>query len=243
MLFAGFHELFPSGLRHLVLLIDPDTFEFNHYADILHRGRGVFSAVFLGGSHITEGNTSDTLKAVRSLTDVPVILFPGSVMQIVEGADALLFISLLSGRNPELLIGQHVLAAPKIRSLKIPVIPTAYILINSGAPTTASYISNTQPIPSNKPAIAAATALAGALLGFKAVYLDGGSGSDSEVPVASIAAVRKAVSLPLICGGGIRSVRAVQTAFDAGADVVVIGNALEQSAVLLNELMEGIWQK
>ncbi|MCB0483021.1 MAG: geranylgeranylglyceryl/heptaprenylglyceryl phosphate synthase [Flavobacteriales bacterium] len=243
MQFADFYTFFPADRKHLVLLVDPDTFRFDYYADLLKEADGLFSAIFLGGSHLSHGDVAHTLKALRGISSLPILLFPGSVTQVTEGVDAILFLSLLSGRNADFLIGQHIWAAPKIKAFGTPVMPTAYLLVNSGAPTTASYISGTQPIPADKPQITAATALAGEMLGLRVVYIDGGSGADGAVPPETLAAVRAAVAIPIITGGGLRSAQGVADAFNAGADVVVLGNALETEISLLAALKKGIWQK
>ena len=176
--------------------------------------------------------TTERLDAVvryaKAHSSKPVVLFPGSVDQVHGEADALLLLSVISGRNPELLIGQHVVAAPRIKALGLETISTGYMLVDSGRTTTALYMSQTLPIPAHKPEIAAATALAGEMLGIQAMYLDGGSGAREPVPEAMIRAVRKAVNVPVIVGGGIRSEAAAQAAWDAGADVVVVGTAFEE---------------
>lgn len=185
--------------------------------------------IFVGGSLVTESNFHSCVEGIAQQTEKPVVLFPGSPDQINEKADALLFLSLISGRNPDLLIGQHVIAAPRLRHSALEVIPTGYMLVESGRLTTALYVSQTLPLPANKPEIAAATALAGQFLGLQLIYLDAGSGADVPISPSTIEAVRKTVSLPIIVGGGIRSVEQAQAAWNAGADVVVVGTALEQN--------------
>jgi putative glycerol-1-phosphate prenyltransferase len=192
--------------------------------------------LFVGGSLITGAAFDQTVQQIKQATSLPLILFPGSPMQLTASVDAVLFLSLISGRNPELLIGHHVLAAPRIKELGLETIATGYMLIDCGKPTTASYISNTTPIPHNKPEIAATTAMAGEMLGLQCLYLDGGSGAFQPVSSAMIQQVRAAVELPLIVGGGIRSSIDVRQAFDAGADIVVIGTAIEQNPELIAEL-------
>ena len=157
-------------------------------------------------------------------------------MQVNTKADAILFLSLISGRNPELLIGHHVMAAPYLRASGLEVLPTGYILVDGGGQSTASYISNTTPIPANKPEIARCTAMAGEMLGLRMMYLDAGSGANNPVPAAVIADVRKHVSVPLIVGGGIRSAEMAARAWDSGADIVVVGNATEEKALILNDI-------
>jgi putative glycerol-1-phosphate prenyltransferase len=196
---------------------------------------------FVGGSLVTTTNLNEVIKHMKENVSIPVILFPGSSLQIDPSADAILFLSLISGRNPDLLIGQHVIAAPILRNNKIEVIPTGYILVNSGKTTSVAYISNTTPIPEDKYSLAACTALAGEMLGLRLVYLDAGSGAEREISAKMISAVRKAVSVPLIVGGGINTSRKAITALEAGADLIVIGNALEKDPNLLTEISDKIY--
>ncbi len=196
---------------------------------------------FVGGSLITTTNLSDVVQTIKQQVNIPVVLFPGNSMQIDPSADALLFLSLISGRNPELLIGQHVLAAPIIKNTRLEVIPTGYMLINSGKLTSVAYISNTMPIPEDKYSLAACTAMAGEMLGLQCIYIDAGSGADREITPRMIASVRKAVNVPLIVGGGINTAQKALNAFQAGADLIVIGNALEKNPDLLNEISEKVY--
>ncbi len=149
---------------------------------------------------------------------------------------------MISGRNPELLIGQHVVAAPIIKNTRLEVIPTGYILVNSGRTTSVAYISNTMPIPDDKYSLAACTAMAGEMLGLQAIYMDAGSGAEKEISARMISTVRKAVNVPLIIGGGINTSRKAITALEAGADMIVIGNALEKDINLLTEVSEKIYE-
>jgi putative glycerol-1-phosphate prenyltransferase len=173
---------------------------------------------------------------LKANSDIPVVLFPGGNHHIEPAADALLLLSLVSGRNPEFLIGQHVVAAPLLKRSGLELLSTGYILIDGGAPTTVSYVSNTQPIPADKAGIAASTALAAEQLGHKLIYLDGGSGAKTPVPPRRIAAVRREVAAPLIVGGGIRTAEAAAAAWQAGADIVVVGNAAEEDPNRLAEI-------
>lgn len=220
------------------MLIDPDELSREHIAETVANicaYRPDF--VFAGGSLITTNEFDEKLRHIRAHCSLPLVLFPGSPTQLTEHVDAVLFLSLLSGRNAELLIGHHVTAAPRIRELGIEAVATAYLLVDGGRPTTASYISGTQPIPRNKPAIAAATALAGELLGMHVIYLDAGSGADQPVPAATIRAVRENTHLPIIVGGGIQTAAQRDEAHAAGADLVVIGTAIERSPERLFELL------
>ncbi|MFM7858045.1 MAG: phosphoglycerol geranylgeranyltransferase, partial [Flammeovirgaceae bacterium] len=186
-------------------------------------------------------NLGDVIKHIKNNTSIPVLIFPGSSLQIDPSADALLFLSLISGRNPDLLIGQHVIAAPILKNNKLEVIPTGYILINSGKTTSVAYISNTTPIPEDKYSLAACTALAGEMLGLRLIYLDAGSGAENEINAKMINTVRKTVKAPLIVGGGINTSRKAIAALDAGADVIVIGNALEKDPNLLTEISDKVY--
>jgi putative glycerol-1-phosphate prenyltransferase len=224
-----------SGKKQLSLLIDPDKYtnrSLEECLNIVNETRAV-DMVFVGGSLLTNDRVSQTISIIKENSHLPVILFPGSPLQVNESADGLLLLSLISGRNADLLIGRHVEAAPFLRQSRLEIIPTGYMLVDGGRPTTASYISNTQPIPADKADIAACTAIAGELLGLRLIYLDAGSGALSPVPADMIAAVRRQVSLPVIVGGGIRTEQQLGAAWQAGADVVVIGNILEKDPELL----------
>jgi phosphoglycerol geranylgeranyltransferase len=178
------------------------------------------------------------VEALRRQKDIPVVIFPGSNLHIHSEADGILLLSLISGRNPELLIGQHVIAAPILKNSGLEILPTGYMLIESGKPTTVSYISNTQPIPADKEDIAVCTAMAGEMLGLRLLYLDGGSGAINPVPPKMISAVRRNTSLPVIVGGGITSGTKAEQAWLAGADYVVIGNGLEKEPELLDQIIK-----
>ncbi len=185
-------------------------------------------AVLVGSSILATNNFHSAMKHIAAAVDVPVVIFPGSVAQISGDADAILLLSLISGRNPELLIGEHVQAAPVLKSLALEPIPTGYVLVESGTVTTVEYISDTRPIPRRKPEIAMAHALAAEYLGMKVVYLDAGSGAGQPVPPEMIEAVTGYISLPVIVGGGLRSGETVEAAVRAGASFIVVGNALEE---------------
>lgn len=224
-----------EGKKALAVLIDPDKMQdekrLANLLELVNHSGADF--VLVGGSLLVEDNFHACLRSVKEKSKVPVVLFPGSPSQISPEADAILFLSLISGRNPDLLIGQHVIAAPLLKKLNIEVVPTGYMLVDCGRPTTASYISHTLPIPHNKPEIAAATAIAGEMLGLKCVYMDGGSGADKPISEQMIAHVREAMDLPLIIGGGIRNEEQAKAAYDAGADMIVIGTAFEEEPELL----------
>ncbi len=225
--------------KSIALLIDPDDLDQLDLTRLLNNAiENKVEFIFVGGSLITSDKLADLVEYIKSYTNIPCVLFPGNAMHVDLNADAILFLSLISGRNPELLIGQHVLAAPLLKKSDIEVIPTGYMLVNSGKPTSVSYISNSQPIPNDKPSIAASTAMAGEMLGFQVIYMDAGSGADEPISTRVIRAVRKNIECPLIVGGGINSVAKAKTAFDAGADVLVLGNGVQKNLALLNEVSE-----
>ncbi len=225
-----------AGQKMLAVLIDPDHVE-NLEESVLRCNASGVDLIFLGGSLITSGSIDDTIRQIKNLTDIPVLLFPGDELQISSEADALLLLSLISGRNADLLIGKHVVAAPYLKKSGLELIATGYMLIDGGKITTASYISGSIPIPADKPEIAMCTAMAGEMLGLKLMYMDAGSGAANPVSEAMIQAVRKAVQVPIVVGGGIRSTAQAVAAWNAGADVVVVGNAIEDDNSLISDLM------
>ncbi|MCY7352801.1 MAG: geranylgeranylglyceryl/heptaprenylglyceryl phosphate synthase [Cytophagaceae bacterium] len=223
--------------RAFAVLLDPDKISFDVFPAMLRQAvtHGV-DYFLVGGSLITSHVLGEMIAGIRRHTRIPVILFPGSNLHIESSADAILFLSLISGRNPEFLIGQHVVAAPILRRSGLEILPTGYLLVDAGRPTTVSYISNTTPLPRDKPGVAACTAMAGEMLGLRLMYLDSGSGAQFPVPPELIAAVRQSVETPIIVGGGINSARKAADALEAGADVVVVGNGIEQNPDLLPEI-------
>jgi len=176
--------------------------------------------------------TSDSLfhciRTLKENSDIPVILFPGSSYQISRNADAMLFLSLISGRNPDLLIGLHVLSAPYIKLSGLKTIPTGYMLIDSGKPTSVTYMSNSFPIPNDKKDIAACTAMAGEMLGLRTIFMDAGSGALQTIPEEMITFVKGSIDIPLIIGGGIRTAEKAKSVLEAGADIIVVGNRFEE---------------
>ncbi|QHT68158.1 geranylgeranylglyceryl/heptaprenylglyceryl phosphate synthase [Rhodocytophaga rosea] len=230
-----------NRLKSFAVLIDPDKTDAAACLQLIrHSVENKVDFFFVGGSLITGNTMGQLIKLIKTNSSIPVILFPGSNLHIDMSADALLFLSLISGRNPELLIGQHVIAAPVLKKSNLEILPTGYILIDSGRQTTVSYISNTTPIPYDKPEIAACTAMAGEMLGLKLIYLDGGSGAQKQISSRMIASVRKSVDVPLIVGGGIRSAEEAAEVMEAGADVIVIGNGIEKNLNLLAEVSEKV---
>lgn len=227
--------------KQFAVLVDPDKLDLQKaqvLADLCN-GAGV-DYIFAGGSLMVKHRMDEMLQHLKSLTNIPVVLFPGNSMQITRRADAILLLSLISGRNAEMLIGKHVEAAPLLKESNLEIIPTGYMLVESGAMTTALYMSNSIPIPRNKPDVAACTALTGEMLGLHTIYLDAGSGATQPVSAAMIKAVKSQITIPLIVGGGIRTTEACVAACQAGADIVVVGNALEADPTLISDFCEAI---
>ncbi|MFZ1691698.1 MAG: geranylgeranylglyceryl/heptaprenylglyceryl phosphate synthase [Flavobacteriales bacterium] len=230
------------GQKLLAVLIDPDfgTDEAALERTVQNACMAQADLLFVGGSLLTSASFDRCVALVKRWSTKPVVLFPGSPSQLSAHADAVLFLSLISGRNPELLIGHHVTAAPTVKALGIEAIPTGYMLVDGGRTTTAHYVSQSSPIPHDKPGIAAATALAGELLGLRAIYLDTGSGAPKSVSPAMVAAVRATVDLPVIVGGGIRDTEQARALCEAGADVLVVGTAIEQDPEIVFALSEAV---
>lgn len=230
-----------KGLKSFAVLIDPDKIDNPSCIHLINMSiESKVDFFFVGGSLITGNTMGQTIKCLKTNSSIPIILFPGSNLHIDMSADAILFLSLISGRNPDLLIGQHVIAAPVLKKSRLEILPTGYILVESGKQTTVSYISNTMPVPYDKPEVAACTAMAGEMLGLKLIYLDAGSGAQKPISSRMIAAVKKSVDVPIIVGGGIRSAGEAMEAIKAGADVIVIGNGIEKNPSLLTEVSEKI---
>lgn len=215
----------------LGILIDPDKYskaeEIKQLSETLIKANPDY--IFVGGSLINNHLFEETISILKNNIDIPIIIFPGNNQQISNKADAILLLSLISGRNPDLLIGQHVNSAFQLQQSNIEIVPTGYLLINCGNTTSAQYMSNTTPIPYSKNKIAAATALAGEQLGLSVFYLDGGSGADKPISKEMISVVKSTISSPLIVGGGIKTKRDIETAWNAGADIVIIGTAFENN--------------
>lgn len=230
---------FSPTKKQFAVLVDPDKYTSGKLIDLVSMAReAMVSYLFVGGSLLSEDNLSNTLKVIKDNCDIPVIIFPGDEMQINSQADAIFLLSLISGRNPELLIGKHVIAAPYLKRSGLEILPTGYMLIDSGRSTTALYMSNSMPIPRDKDEIAVSTAMAGEMLGLKLIYMDGGSGAENPVNSSMIQAVKQNINIPLIVGGGIRTPEVAAEKFKAGADVVVVGNAIEHDNSLLTKIAE-----
>jgi putative glycerol-1-phosphate prenyltransferase len=230
-----------AGKKMLAVLIDPDKSspaECVEFAAIAQQAGVDF--FFVGSSILTTDSFDSCIEILKRSSDIPVVIFPGNTMQVSPSADAILFLALISGRNPDLLIGKHVLAAPMIRQNNLEAISTGYMLIDSGTPTSVSYMSYTFPIPHDKNDIASCTAMAGELLGMKMIYMDGGSGARFCVSPSMIAEVRKTIDIPLIIGGGIRDGNKAAELCNAGADIIVIGNVTEKDPEIIFEISQSI---
>lgn len=225
------------GRKSLAILLDPDNIDEPGCQRLLELGQQHrIDYFFVGGSLVLSSHQAALIRFIKDRSTVPVLLFPSHSMHLDSQADGILLLSLISGRNPEFLIGQHVVAAPRLRESGLQILPTGYMLVDSGRQTTASYVSGTTPLPHDKPAIAACTAMAGEQLGLRLIYLDGGSGALHPVAPAMIRAVRQAVDLPIIVGGGLNSTEKARAALQAGADIIVVGNHIEQNPDFLAEV-------
>ncbi len=228
-------ELFNTTRKKIGVLVDPDKHSESSLIELIKTSNIANVDFFLIGGSLLFNPIGKTIETIKELTKTPLILFPGNLTQLSNKVDAMMLLSLISGRNPELLIGNHVLAAPIIKNLGISTIPTGYMLIGTGQTTSVEYISNTKPIPANKTDIAVATAIAGELLGHQLIYMDGGSGADSPIPAKMIEEVKKNINIPLIIGGGLKTNEHIKDACAAGADIVIVGNILEKEKKKINE--------
>jgi putative glycerol-1-phosphate prenyltransferase len=230
-----------KGKKLFALLVDPDKQDTNALLNIIEKAKSAKADFFfVGGSLLTHDSLDSCLSTLKENSDIPVVLFPGNAMQVNDKADGILFLSLISGRNAEMLIGKQVITAPILKQSSLEVLPTGYMLIDSGKPTTVSYMSNTTPIPNDKNAVAACTAMAGEMLGLKLIFMDGGSGAKNPISEAMIGAVRQAVDCPIIIGGGINGGAKATANCKAGADIIVVGNAIEKEVNLISEIADAI---
>ena len=231
-------QILKNGAKKLAVLIDPDkTSQTDELAPLISKINFLNPAfIFIGGSTVELDDFDRCINNIKNLTDVPVVIFPGSHQQIHPKADGILFLSLISGRNPDFLIGHQVRSAHLVRKMNLDTIPTGYMLIDGGVHSSVAYVSQTTPIPHNQSGIAIKTAIAGEMLGFSAIFMDAGSGAKKVVPSEMIKEVKNHISVPLIVGGGMRSCENVEDAFSAGADVVVIGNKIEEDPDFLLDL-------
>ena len=230
-----------KGQKSFAVLIDPDKVDEALIEELVMLSvEAKVDYLFIGGSLVISNQLDEVVKQVKNRCNIPTVLFPGSPSQISSYADALLYLSVISGRNPELLIGQHVISAPFVRQSGLEIMSTGYMVIDGGAPTTVSYISNTIPIPADKNEIAMCTAMAGEMLGMKLIYMDAGSGARRPITESMIAKVSAVIEAPLVVGGGITDPEKAYLNCRAGADVIVIGNAIEKDASLIKEMSAAI---
>ena len=230
-----------EGKKAFALLIDPDKQDDAQLISIIEKAKNANTDYFfVGGSLLTNDSLDSCLATLKKYSTIPVVLFPGNAMQINDKADGILFLSLISGRNAEMLIGKQVITAPILKQSSLEVLPTGYMLIDSGKPTTVSYMSNTTPIPADKNAVAACTAMAGEMLGLKLIFMDGGSGAQNPISEKMISNVSKSVDCPIIIGGGISNGEKAIANCKAGADIIVVGNAIEKDENLITEIANAI---
>ncbi len=232
-------DLFTKKKKQLAVLIDPDKLSEEQLISTskIADDNGT-DFLFVGGSLLTSDNLFRCIRTIKENSNIPVILFPGNTYQISRNADAMLFLSLISGRNPDMLIGMHVLSAPYIKLAGIETIPTGYMLIDSGKPTSVSYMSNSFPIPNDKKDIAACTAMAGEMLGLNTIFMDAGSGALQTIPEEMISFVKGSIEIPLIIGGGIRTPEKAKSVLNAGADIIVVGNLFEDNPGLIKSFTD-----
>ena len=230
-----------KGRKLFSILIDPDKQTKESLLQIIEKAKSAnVDLFFIGGSLLTNNSLDTCITIIKENCKIPVVLFPGNSMQVNNKADGILFLSLISGRNPEMLIGNHVITAPFLKESDIEVLSTGYMVIDSGKATSVSYMSNTTPIPHDKDDIAVCTAIAGEMLGLKMIYMDGGSGAINSISSKMIASVKKNINIPLIIGGGINSAEKAEEKCKAGADIVVVGNAIEKDSALIKEIANEI---
>lgn len=227
-------EAFPVK-RSIGLLLDPDKACGESLAKLLSIAVESRTDYILTGGSLASSSIASLITEVKRQCSIPVVLFPGNLLQLNSEADIILLLSLISGRNPEYLIGHHVIAAPYLKKCREKVFPVGYILVSCGRRTSVEYISQTEAIPADKAEIVVATALAGEMLGLKMIYLEAGSGAEKHVPPDVIRSVRDNVNIPVAAGGGIRSGKEVEDIFMAGADLVILGNGCEKNPALLRE--------
>ncbi len=223
------------GRKSVALLLDPDKAKGVALQNILKTAKESKTDYIFAGGSLTFTSIDNLISEIRKLCSIPVILFPGNLLQLTLEADVILLLSLISGRNPELLIGNHVIAAPYLKNAREKLVSVGYILISCGKKTSVEYISQTEAIPCDKPEIAVATAMAGEMLGLQMIYLEAGSGAINPVPVSLVKAVRQNISIPLAVGGGIKNKDEVEEIFNAGADLIILGNGCEKNPELLIE--------
>ncbi len=239
MIDKGLHQINTND-KKFGLLIDPENYNNNQLAKTIQEAnKAGVDYIFLGGSLLSK-SIEPSARIIKENTLLPLILFPGNLMQISDKADGILLLSLISGRNPDLLIGNHVLAAKRLKESKLEIIPTSYILIEGGSTSAVEYISNTKPIPQEQTDIIVSTAIAGELSGHKMIYLESGSGASNSINSKAINEVKNHISIPLIVGGGLKKPTDIKRVSKAGANIVIVGNAIEENPEKLNLMVEAL---
>ena len=241
-IYTSLQEMQQMNRKQFAVLLDPDSIgseeALAHTVELCNEAK--VDLILVGGSLITNGFWDRCIEVIKEKTSIPLVLFPGNIMQTHPKADAILVLSIISGRNPDLLIGKHVLAAPLLKKSGIEVIPTAYMIVDGGNLTSVMYMSNTTPLPSDKNNIAACTAMAGDMLGLKVTYMDAGSGALNPISTSMIKEVKAQINGPLFIGGGIKTIDQAIATCQAGADVVVVGNAFEKQPELIFSLTKAV---
>jgi len=228
-----YKSLFADNRKVFSLLIDPEIHQQDDLERTIEMANQTGVDVILVGGSLTSSPIDTVMITLKRVTDIPVLLFPGNLLQLSSRADGILLLSLLSGRNPEYLIGNHVLASQFLKKSGIEIIPTGYILIDGHNLSSVEYISNTRPIPADKTDIIVATALAGEQLGLKLIYLEAGSGANNRVKEDIVRQVKANISIPLVVGGGIKTPEDIRNLYRAGANGVVVGTAVEDNYRIL----------
>ena len=230
-----------EGKKLFAILIDPDKQNNEELSSIINKANNnKVDFFFVGGSLLTNDSLNSCISNIKKNSNIPVVLFPGNAMQVHNKADGILFLSLISGRNAEMLIGKQVITAPILKKSNLEVLSTGYMLIESGKSTTASYMSTTTPIPHDKNDVAICTAMAGEMLGLKLIFMDGGSGAINTISEEMIKSVSEEIDCPLIIGGGINTSKKALEKLKAGADIIVVGNAIENNTDLISEISNKI---
>ncbi len=238
---AIYNSIISKNNKKLAILIDPGKRNDESLHDTIKiANQAKVDFIMVGGSLVSE-YINDVVNVIKKSSDIPVILFPGNLMQLSDNADGILLLSLISGRNPDYLIGNHVLAAPYLKNSGLEIIPTGYILIGTQYTSSVEYISNTKPIPADKPELIVATAIAGELTGNKIIYLEAGSGSCNRIKRNIISEVKRNISVPLVVGGGVKTRDDIKDIFEAGADIIVVGSAIEENPAMIKTFAEVAW--
>lgn len=238
---SDFEQAKAAGQKKFVVLVDPDKVRLGNMDKVLDNAvQANVDYFFIGGSLIVNNMLDQCLLSIRDRCHIPMVLFPGNSLQLSWKADGILFLSLISGRNADLLIGNHVIAAPYLKLSGLQILPTGYMLVDGGAATSVLYMSNTRPIPAHKEDIAVCTAMAGEMLGLRLMFMDAGSGAPMPISEDLIESVSGALSIPLIVGGGIRTPEKAAANARAGADVIVVGNSIEKDPNLVLEMAAAV---